>query len=173
MIGIISSSIYTYSAVEFFLLRTLSIQSGSVVRRLYLTLNEANLPVTLQPAMEVLTNVRQLSYSFFPEQSSLGRIDSSWSFADRYRMQINVEWLPKMKIPFYYSQLVGSHSMTFPYESDVSRLISTFGRDLFVIFGIYLRRLWWGDAILSGYKILFVSQILPMETVFDYLFTNP
>ena len=72
MIGIVSSSIYTFSAVEFFLLRILSVQSGSVARRLYSVLNEANLPITLPPAMEILTSVRQLSYSFFPEQSSLG-----------------------------------------------------------------------------------------------------
>ena len=135
MIGIVSSSIYTFSAVEFFLLRTLSVQSGSVARRLYVMLNEANLPITLQPAMEILTIVRQLSYSFFPEQSSLGQCDFFILLVDSYRMQINVEWLPKMKIPFYYSQLVGSTSMTFPYESDVSQLVAVFDRDLFVILG--------------------------------------
>ncbi|KAK8794356.1 hypothetical protein WA171_003480 [Blastocystis sp. BT1] len=145
MIGIVSSSIYTFSAVEFFLLRILSVQSGSVARRLYVMLNEANLPITLQPAAEILTSVRQLSYSFFPKYSTL----------DSYRMQINVEWLPKMKIPFYYSQLIGSTSMTFPYESDVSQLVSIFERDLFVIF----------DAIFSGYKVILVSQLLSMETL--------
>ena len=179
MIGIVSSSIYTFSAVEFFLLRILSVQSGSVARRLYVMLHEANLPITLQPAAEILTSVRQLSYSFFPKYSTLGQCDFFLSLVDSYRMQINVEWLPKMKIPFYYSQLIGSTSMTFPYESDVSQLVSIFERDLFVIFGrierdidrkmpsfldtklfLYLNSYRWkqyslGSLLIHSYKTLF------------------
>ena len=121
----------------------------------------------------------QVSYSFFPKYSTLGQCDFFLSLVDSYRMQINVEWLPKMKIPFYYSQLIGSTSMTFPYESDVSQLVSIFERDLFVIFGrierdidrkmpsfldtklfLYLNSYRWkqyslGSLLIHSYKTLF------------------
>ena len=68
MIGLVSSSIYTFSSVEFFLLRVLRLNTENIVRHVYEALNASNLPISIQPIMEDYTSVRQLASSLFSKQ---------------------------------------------------------------------------------------------------------
>ena len=76
MVGLISSYIYTFSSVEFFLLRVLSLNTENFVRHIYEALNASNLPISIQPIMEDYTSVRQLASSLFSKQ--LTESSGSW-----------------------------------------------------------------------------------------------
>ena len=73
MIGLVSSSIYTFSSVEFFLLRVLRLNTENIVRHVYEALNASNLPISIQSIMEDYTSVRQLASSLFSKQLAESR----------------------------------------------------------------------------------------------------
>ena len=97
MIGLISSSIYTFSSVEFFLLRVLSLNTENIVRHIYDALNASNLPLSIQPIMEDYTSVRQLASSLFTKHAESS--GSEWSltvmrchhYANQHRMASTVQ----------------------------------------------------------------------------------
>ena len=77
--GVISSSIYTYSAAEFFILRALAAprpKNCPITDFLYDRLNSVSIPMMLTPEMEIMTAVRQLSFSYFPSPDGLPKSHS-------------------------------------------------------------------------------------------------